>query len=110
MAYDEGMAELIRDHLTGTPGLVEKKMFGGIGWTVHGHMATGAHSDGRLMIRCSKEDWDGIMALPGAVGMIRGGKAMKGWILVEPDGLVDDDALHTWIDRGRSYAASLPPK
>ena len=63
-------AKPIRDEVADTPGLTEKKMFGGIGWMIHGNMAAGAHNDGKLMIRCSKEDHDAMAAEPGAQGVI----------------------------------------
>ncbi len=110
MPYDDALAERIRDLLAGTPGLVEKKMFGGIGWTIGGHMACGAHNDGQLMIRCAKEDMDALMAEPGCDAMRRGGKPMSGWLLVENATLADDTVLETWVGRGRDYAAGLPPK
>ena len=110
MPYDPKMAAQIRDLMAGTSGLVEQKMFGGIGWTVNGNMATGAHNDGQLMIRCAKEDFIDFLELPGANGMMRGGKAMTGWVLVEAATVADPSALAAWVDRGKTYAASLPPK
>jgi len=110
MAYDEALAARIRAALAGADGLVEKTMFGGIGWTIGGNMAAGAHNDGRLMIRCSKADFEAFLAEEGAVGMMRGGKALTGWVLVEPDAVADDAELDRWVGRGRDYAASLPPK
>ena len=110
MPYDPALAERIRSHLSGTPGLHEQKMFGGVGWTVHGNMAAGAHSDGRLMIRCAKEDFGAFTAEPGAEGMVHGGRPMSGWVLVAPGAVIEDAVLARWIDRGRAYAASLPPK
>jgi len=110
MPYDVAMADRIRDHLTGTPGLTEKKMFGGVGFMVNGHMAAGAHSDGRLMVRAEKEQSVVYAAEPGAGLMQRGGKGMKGWILVDADSVVDDAELARWVDRGRDHARSMPPK
>lgn len=110
MAYDEVMAERIRSFLAGTDLLTEKKMFGGIGWMVGGHMAAGAHSDGKLMIRCAKDDFVDYISEPGAGGMKRGSTLMTGWVLVEADAVADDAGLELWVGRGRDYAASLPPK
>jgi hypothetical protein len=108
--YDEALVERVRDVLMSAPGLVEKKMFGGIGWTLFGHMAAGAHSDGRLMIRCSRGDFPALLAEPGASGLMRGGKPLTGWVLVDADAVEDDAALALWVGRGRTYASSLPPK
>ncbi len=111
MAYDEALAERIRTFLEDTPGLVERKMFGGIGWMIGGHMAAGAHSDGKLMIRSSKEDFPTFIAEhPGVNGMKRGDTVMTGWILIEPEVVHDETAFVHWVGRGRDYAAGLPPK
>ncbi len=110
MAYDEALAERIRDLLVGTPGLVEKKMFGGVGFTIHGHMATGCHKGGDLMIRCGKADWPVFCAEPGARAMERGGKGLSGWVIVDGDTVEGDEALALWVHRGRDHAASMPPK
>lgn len=110
MPYDTALAERIRDFLIDTPGLVEKKMFGGIGWTIYGHMATGCHNDGRLMIRCAKADFEQMLTEPGAQGLMRGGKPLTGWVLVDIDAVESDAALELWVGRGRDHAASMPPK
>ena len=110
MAYDEVLADQIRTALADTPGLTEKKMFGGIGWMVGGHMAAGAHSDGRLMIRCAKADFESLTSEPGASPMMRGGKPLSGWVLVDAEVLDHGDAFARWIERGRAYAQSMPPK
>lgn len=110
MPYDAALAERIRDALAGAPGLVEKKMFGGIGWTIGGHMAAGAHNDGRLMVRCSKDDFPAFTAEPGAQAMVQAGRTMTGWLLIDAGSVTDDAALARWVGRGRAYAASLPPK
>ncbi len=110
MAYDEGMAERIRQRVDDVEGLVERKMFGGIGWTVHGNMACGAHNDGRMMIRCGKDDFEGLCAEPGANPMIRGGKPMSGWVLIDAEVLDTEDAMDTWVGRGVAHARSMPPK
>ncbi len=110
MPYDPSLAERIRARVAGTDGLVEKKMFGGIGWTVHGNMATGAHNDGNLMIRCSREDFEGLLSEDGALGLMRGGNAMTGWVLVEARAVADDAALDVWVERGLAHASSMPKK
>ena len=110
MPYDNAMADRIRDLLADTPGLVEQKMFGGIGWTIGGHMAVGCHSDGKLMVRCSKDDFPAFMDADGADAMRRGGKPMSGWILVEPETVLSEDGMALWVGRGRDHATSMPPK
>ena len=110
MPYDPVLAERIRTFLDGTPHLTEKKMFGGIGWMIGGNMAAGAHSDGKLMIRCAKEDFVDYIGEDGADGLHRGKTVMSGWVLVEADRVADDAGLERWVGRGRDYAASLPIK
>jgi TfoX/Sxy family transcriptional regulator of competence genes len=110
MPYDESMAERIRDLLTGVAGLTEKKMFGGIGFMINGNMAAGAHNDGRLMIRAAHDDSVAFATEDGAALMQRGGKGMKGWVLVDSDAVTADGALEHWVGRGRDHAAGLPPK
>ena len=58
MAFDPQLADRVRSLLADADALTEKRMFGGIGWMIGGNMAAGAHNDGRLMIRCSTEDFE----------------------------------------------------
>ncbi len=110
MAYDEQLAARIRAALEGTDGLVEKKMFGGIGWTIHGNMATGAHNDGNMIIRCAKDQFEEIIARDGADAMRRGETKMTGWVVVDASAVADESSLQEWVEIGRAYAESLPPK
>ncbi len=110
MPYDPKLAQRIRMFLAGTRGLDEKKMFGGIGWMIHGHMAAGAHSDGHLIIRCSKDDFISLLDLPGARAMKRGETPMRGWVVVDAAIVAEETALAEWLHRGCDYASSLPPK
>lgn len=109
MAYDEALAARIRAQLGDTHALTERKMFGGIGWMISGHMAVGAGSKGQLIVR-SVDNYDRYIAEPGAEAMHRGDKPMMGWILVAVESVASDDDLHRWIARGRAHAESLPPK
>jgi hypothetical protein len=110
MAYDEGLAQRLRDSLEGEPLLTEMKMFGGVGFMIGGNMALAASSSGDLMVRVDPaqgREWiDGVDVLP----MEMGGRTMDGWLLVAIDTVASDDALRTWVDRGTGYARSLPPK
>lgn len=110
MPYDEVLAERIRAYFAGAEALTEKRMFGGIGWMISGNMAAGAQSKGNLIVRSSREDFEGFCALPGAGPMKRGQSPMTGWILVDRDVVQTDEALHTWLERGATHARSLPPK
>lgn len=110
MAYDEGLAERIRERMVGTPGLTEKKMFGGLAFMVNGHIASAAYKGGDMMIRCAKEDWQALLGEPGARAMERGGKGMSGWVIIDNDAVAEDDDLDRWVERGRDFASSQPPK
>jgi hypothetical protein len=110
MAYDEVLALRIRDLLDGEPEVTSKKMFGGVGFMVGGHMAVAAASSGGLMVRADPADctaWaDGETVDP----MEMRGRPMTGWLLVDASALADDDQLGLWVDRGVRFVRTLPPK
>jgi len=110
MAYDEVLAQRISDLLEGEPGVTSKKMFGGLGFMVEGHMAVAAASGGALMVRADPADgeaWaDGETINP----MEMRGRPMAGWLLVDSAAVADDDQLGQWVDRGVRFARTLPPK
>ena len=110
MAYDEELAQRIHHLLDGEPGVTSKKMFGGLGFMVEGHMAVAAASQGSLMVRADPadgEEWtDGASVTP----MEMRGRPMAGWLLVAADALTGDDQLQLWVDRGVAFVRTLPPK
>ncbi|PKH41254.1 TfoX N-terminal domain-containing protein [Nocardioides alpinus] len=109
MAYDEVLARRIHDVIDGEPGVTSKKMFGGLGFMVDGHMAVAASSGGALMVRADPDDaasWLSEHVQP----MEMRGRAMHGWLLVDRDALADDDQLQVWVDRGVAFVRTLPPK
>jgi TfoX/Sxy family transcriptional regulator of competence genes len=110
MAYDPKLADRVRSLLEDADGLNEKKMFGGIGWTIGGNMAAGAHNDGRLMIRCAREDFEKFLSEPGAEAMKKGTQSLTGWLLIDADAVANKRSLSRWVARGRAYAESLPRK
>lgn len=110
MAYDEELAERIRNLVAGEPGVVEKKMFGGLAFLVGGNMSVAASGQGGLLIRCAPEDTDALLDEPGAEDFVMRGRAMDGWLRVTGDVITGDEALRSWVDRGVSFARSLPPK
>ena len=109
MAYDEGLAQRIREVLGEQPGLVEKKMFGGIGFMVHGNMACGVHKDA-FIVRVGPEKHEEALARPHTKPFDITGRAMKGWIMVTSDGYESDEALEDWVQQGLDFALSLPAK
>jgi hypothetical protein len=109
MAYDEGLAQRIRDKLQDTPGLVEKKMFGGIGYMVHGNMACGVNQD-TLIVRVGPERYEEALTRHHTKVFDMTGRPMKGWIVVAPEGIEADKELEQWIQQGVDFALSLPAK
>ena len=109
MAYDEGLAQRVREGLQETPGFAEKKMFGGLCFLVHGNMACGVTGE-ELMVRVGPAGYGEALAQPHAREMDFTGRALKGFVFVAPEGLQDDGDLTAWVGRGRDFAASLPPK
>jgi TfoX/Sxy family transcriptional regulator of competence genes len=109
MAYDEGLAERIRAHLSTRADVSERKMFGGIAFMVGGNMAVGVTGD-ELMVRLDPADGDKALAEDGVRTMDMTGRPMKGWILVSPDRTADEAGLSEWVEAGADYAASLPAK
>jgi TfoX/Sxy family transcriptional regulator of competence genes len=109
MAYDEALAQRIRAALPDVPGLTEKKMFGGIGFLVHGNMACGV-SGNDLMVRISPDSYDTAIAKPHVRMFDLTGRPMKGWILVASAGVQSGEDLQSWLQQGVAFAQSLPPK
>jgi hypothetical protein len=111
MAYDEQLAGRIRELIGARPGVVERKMFGGLGWMIGGNMAVGVMRENELVVRIEPEETEAALREPHVHEFGRPGrKAMRGFILVEPAGVEEDSELARWIDVGAARAASMPPK
>lgn len=109
MAYDEGLTYRIREILSDQPGLVEKKMFGGVGFMLHGNMACGVNKE-NLIVRVGPEKYEAALTRPNTKLFDLTGRPMKGWVVVEPQGYESDEALQEWVQQGVDFALSLPPK
>ena len=109
MAYDEGLAQRIREALANDDGLTERRMFGGVAFMLHGNMAVGISGDD-LMVRVGPERYDEALAQPHARVFDMTGRVMRGWVVVAAAGIADDAALTDWVQQGADYARSLPPK
>jgi TfoX/Sxy family transcriptional regulator of competence genes len=110
MSYDQNLAKRIRTALEIHPGFVEKKMFGGVGFMIHGNMVCGIQGDD-LIVRVGVENNDDALSRPFVRPfMAMPGKPMAGWILVAPEGITTDQDLQEWIEKGYTYAATLPEK
>lgn len=109
MAYDEDLAERIRDELAPVADVVEKKMFGGVSFLINGNMAVGVIGD-EMCVRTGSSEFETLLAEPGARIFDFSGRPMKGWVMVGPAGLATDQSFTRWVERGVGYASSLPPK
>ena len=109
MAYDEGLAQRVREVLSGRPGLVERKMFGGIAFMVQGNMACGVMSD-ELIVRVGPEKYRVEKIKPHTREFDFTGRPMKGFVVVTSEGHSSDEALEEWVGRGVQFALSLPAK
>ena len=110
MAYDEELAQRIRELLADEPGVVEKQMFGGLAFLIGGNMSVAASGQGGLLIRCAPADTDALLDEPGAEHFVMRGRAMDGWLRVDGDGVATDEALKRWVEGAAAYARSLPAK
>jgi TfoX/Sxy family transcriptional regulator of competence genes len=109
MAYSEQLAERIRDALDGRPGIVERKMFGGVAWMLDGNMACGVIGED-LLVRLAREDAAAAQADEGVGPMEFTGRPMRGFVLVDAGAVAEDDELGRWVDAGADFALSLPSK
>jgi TfoX/Sxy family transcriptional regulator of competence genes len=110
MAYDEDLANRLRELLGAEPDVTEKAMFGGLAFLVGGHMAVAASGKGGLMVRVDPDETDDLVAKPHAGPFEMRGRAMQGWLRVDEDGVRTKRQLEPWVRRGVAYARSLPPK
>ena len=110
MAYDEELAGRIRDLVAGEPGLTEQKMFGGLAFLVGGNMAVAASGQGGLLVRVDPDESDTLVETTGARVMEMRGREMRGWLRVEAGAVGTEHDLAAWVERGTSYARSLPAK
>jgi TfoX/Sxy family transcriptional regulator of competence genes len=110
MPYDLKLANRIRTLLEPDRNIIEKKMFGGIGYILHGNMACGIMGND-LIVRIEPENQTEILSRRFVRPFMgRPGKPMNGWILVSPEGIATDADLQKWVEIGYKYASSLPPK
>jgi TfoX/Sxy family transcriptional regulator of competence genes len=110
VAYDEDLAERIRGLLGSEENLIEKKMFGGLSFLIGGNMAVAASGQGGLLVRVDPEESDDLVASTPATLMEMGGRSMRGWLRVDSADVTSDEDLAAWVERGTTYARSLPAK
>lgn len=109
MAYDEGLAQRVREALASRRDVTEKKMFGGLAFLVRGNMCCGVVGE-RLMVRVGPAAYEAALSQPHAGEMNFTGRPMKGFVYVEPEGVESDRALRKWVARATGFVLELPPK
>jgi TfoX/Sxy family transcriptional regulator of competence genes len=110
MAYDEALADRIRELFSEEAGLTEQKMFGGLAFLIGGNMAIAARGQGGALVRVDPERSDAIVASTGARPMEMRGRQMQGWLRVASEDLRTKRQLAKWVTLGATYARSLPAK
>ncbi len=110
MAYDEDLAQRIRELVARQPGLTEKRMFGGLAFLVGGNMAVAASGQGGLMVRVDPAESEALVASTAARPMVMRGREMAGWLRVDSADVRTRPQLAKWVDIGTAFARSLPEK
>ncbi len=109
MVYNQETAERVRKTLACRRGIEEKKMFGGIGFLLNGNMCVGVWKE-FLILRIGEADYETALAERFAKEFDITGRSMKGWIMVEPDGFIDDAYLSEWVKQALGFVKTLPAK
>ena len=109
MTADDALIERIRPILSGRDGYSEHRMFGGVCFMIGGNMCVGTWK-GALIVRIDRDEREAILSEPHTRPADMNGRVMKGWALVEPDGIATESDLESWVDRAAAYAATLPAK
>jgi len=109
MAFSEALAARIRQRLARRKNVEEKKMFGGVGFLLHGNMLMGVWKDS-LIVRLGPDEGDEALNEPHVSEFNITGRAMKGWVLVAPEGVEADEELSGWIQRAVKFVGKLPAK
>jgi TfoX/Sxy family transcriptional regulator of competence genes len=110
VAYDEDLANRVRELLATEAGVVEKRMFGGLAFLVGGNMSVSVSGRGGLLLRCDPAETDALLGKPHASPFEMRGRPMDGWLRIDAEGLGSKRQLERWVARGVAYARSLPAK
>jgi TfoX/Sxy family transcriptional regulator of competence genes len=110
MAYDEHLADRIRELVAAQRGVEEKRMFGGLAFLINGNMSVAASGRGGLMVRVPPDETEKLLARDHVEPMVMAGRETRGWLRVGAEGVKTKRQLESWIARGAGYARSLPPK
>ena len=110
MAYNEELADRLREVFIEKEGFVEKKMFGGLCFLVHGNMCCGLTGDDLLMVRVGPDQYEDSLGQPHARPMDFTGRPMRGMVFVDGEGFQSESALREWVGRGMKFVNTLPHK
>jgi TfoX/Sxy family transcriptional regulator of competence genes len=110
MAYDEDLANRIRELIAHEENLTERKMFGGLAFLIGGRMSVSVSGRGGLLLRTDPAETDELLAKPYAHPFEMRGRPMDGWLRIEAEGVTTKRQLERWVARGVAYARSLAPK
>jgi TfoX/Sxy family transcriptional regulator of competence genes len=110
MAFDEDLANRIRELVADEDGVTEMRMFGGLAFLINGNMSVAASGQGGLLLRVDPEQTDALSARPHAGPFVMRGREMQGWLRVGGEGVTTQRELGAWVEHGVAYARSLPPK
>ncbi len=110
MAYDEELAERIRELVGGEADLTEQKLFGGLAFLIGGNMAVAASGQGGVLVRVDPAESDRLVATTNARPMEMRGREMPGWLRVGPEDVRTKRQLAKWVELGTGFARSLPAK
>jgi TfoX/Sxy family transcriptional regulator of competence genes len=110
MAYDEDLADRLRELLAGERGVEEKKMFGGLAFLIGGNMAIAASGLGGVLVRVDPERSDRLVDTTAAEVMVMRGRPMAGWLRLDSEDVRTKRQLERWVGLGAGYARSLPAK
>jgi len=110
VAYDEDLANRIRELIADDPDVTEKRMFGGLAFLVRGNLSVSASGQGGLMVRVDPAHTDALITKPHAGPLEMRGRAMQGWLRVDEAGVRTRRQLEPWVNRAVAFARSLPAK
>ena len=110
MAYDEDLANRVRELVGGEADVTEKKMFGGLAFLIGGNMSVAVSREGGLLLRCDPADTESLLSKPHARPLAMRGRELDGWLRVDADGVKSKAQLERWVSRGVGYARSLRSK
>ena len=110
MAFDEDLANRVRELVGDAPDVTEKRMFGGLAFLVNGNMSVSASREGGLLVRVDRDDTNALLERANVRPFEQRGRAMDGWLRVDEAGVRTKRQLEAWVTRSTDYARSLPPK